>query len=783
MMRRGLAMLTIAFAAFAGGWFSLPWISGQLAMPSAMVSQVVSPPPDPEPDYLAGIQPILDRHCFDCHSDGIRKGGVEFDTHRDLETLFADLDLWAKVRDQIDFHLMPPPDEPQPTPEERKALVSWIDDRVFWVDPANPDPGVVTMRRLNRTEYHNTIRDLLGVEIDVSSLLPPDDTGYGFDNIGDVLTVSASHVERYHTAASTALDEALVPGKMPPPRVEMRQRHLQGPDSDEGGVFLSTQGEAWAEFRISQPGSYRIEVIAGSEKGGDEEARMELRVGGDAVHMWQVTAAMDSPAPHVHEFTLTASRQTRVAAAFVNDFWDPDGPPGRRDRNLHIHEIRVIGPLDGPPLPKPASHTRLIPPRPPGQDLRAWAAGILENFALRAFRRPPEDGEIERYLGLVDAAMERGEDSELGLRDAFEVMLVSPWFLFRGEIPGDDPTSDQGGKVLVDEFALASRLSYFLWSSMPDDRLLELAGRGKLRASLDDEITRMLASPKADALVSDFAGQWLQLRDVLLLAPDVKRFPDFDTALAADMRRETEELIKLVLRENLPVHTLISADFTFVNERLARHYGIPDVHGDEFRRVPLGSERRGILGHASILTLTSYPTRTSPVLRGKYILETILDTPPPPPPQNIPPLESATADAGAASLRAELERHRADPNCSACHALIDPLGFGLESFDAIGRFRDSENSQPIDTSGELLDGTAFTGPAELLEILATQYEDRFLHSITTRMLTYALGRGLTPLDRPAIDEIKTQARENETRIIPLIRAVIHSVPFQYRRTP
>lgn len=643
MIRRGLAMLTIACAAFAGGWLSLPWLFPRLALPAAAGSLDVSPPPDPETDYLANIRPILETHCFDCHADGVRKGGVEFDTHRDLETLFADRDLWAKVRDQMDFHLMPPPDEPQPTPQERRALISWIDDRIFWVDPANPDPGVVTMRRLNRAEYQNTIRDLLGVEIDVSMLLPPDDSGYGFDNIGDVLTISAAHVERYHTAAANALDAALVPGS--------------------------------------------------------------------------------------------------------------------------------------------ASHTRLIPPRAPGQEIRAWATGILENFALRAFRRPAESEEIERYLGRFDAAIERGEPPESGLRDALEVMLVSPWFLFRGEVPSDDPAAAQDDKVLIDEFALASRLSYFLWSSMPDQRLLGLAGRGQLRASLDDEIARMLASPKADALVSDFAGQWLQLRDVPLLAPDLKRFPDFDATLAADMRRETEELLKLVLRENLPVHTLISADFTFVNERLARHYGIPDVHGDEFRRVALGPERRGILGHASILTLTSYPTRTSPVLRGKYILETILDRPPPPPPQNIPPLESANADAGAASLRAELERHRADPNCSACHALIDPLGFGLESFDAIGRFRASENNLPVDTSGKLLDGTAFAGPAELLDILATEYDDQFLHSITTRMLTYALGRGLTPLDRPAIEQIKATARENGTRLIPLIRAVIHSVPFQYRRTP
>ncbi|HSP42704.1 MAG TPA: DUF1587 domain-containing protein, partial [Luteolibacter sp.] len=375
-------MLTIACTGFAGGWLSLPWISARLAPPAVAGSPKVSPVPDPEPDYLAAIQPILDRHCFDCHSDGIRKGGVEFDTFRDHDTLFADRDLWARVRDQIEFHLMPPPDKLQPTPEERQALISWIDDRIFWVDPANPDPGVVTMRRLNRTEYRNTLRDLLGVEIDVSSLLPPDDSGYGFDNIGDVLTVSAAHVEHYHTAAATALDAALVPGEMPPPRVEMRQRHLQGPNSNAGGVYLSTQGEAWAEFRVSQPGSYRIEVVAGSDKGGDEEARMELRVGDGAVHTWQVTASVDSPAPYVHEIVLTADRHARVAAAFVNDFWDPDGPPGRRDRNLHVHEIRVIGPLDGPPLPKPASHTRLLPPCPPGQDVRTWASGILENFAL-----------------------------------------------------------------------------------------------------------------------------------------------------------------------------------------------------------------------------------------------------------------------------------------------------------------------------------------------------------------------------------------------------------------
>ncbi|MGA0845030.1 MAG: DUF1592 domain-containing protein [Luteolibacter sp.] len=642
MWVRLLSITAGAMAGFAAGWLCAPWIDRSTPSPAASRSIVEGAgpllAPDPSLDYGEKILPILESHCFDCHADGITKGGIEFDSYDSIDALLSDHDLWIQVREQMSFQLMPPPDEPLLPEMDREMLISWIDEQVLWVDPHNPDPGVVTMRRLNRNEYARTIHDLLGVEVDVGSLLPPDDTGYGFDNIGDVLTFSAAHIERYHMAAVSVLDQALALGEMPQPL-----------------------------------------------------------------------------------------------------------------ENQDIHE---------------------------------WAADVLSRFLLRAFRRPPDVSEVERYLGVVDAAIERGESAEIGLRDAFERVLVSPWFLFRGELPDASNSGMAGGKRLIDEFALASRLSYFLWGSMPDDRLLELAMRGDLRKSLDAEIERMLQSPKIESLASDFAGQWLQLRDLPLLSPDRKRFPEFDASLAADMKRETEELFNLVLRENLPVDTLISADFTLINQRLAAHYGIHGVEGDHFRRVSLGDlPRRGILGHASILTLTSYPTRTSPVLRGRYILDTILNTPPPPPPQNIPPLESVNADAGAASLRAELERHRADPNCSACHALIDPLGFGLESFDALGRVRMGGSLDSIDTSGVLTDGTRFAGTSELLQILHDRYGRQFLDSMVQRMLTYALGRGLTLQDRTAISHITAHVQEHELRMIPLIHAIIHSVPFQYHRTP
>jgi hypothetical protein len=720
-----------------------------------------------EQAYSARILPILERYCYDCHADGLKKGGVTLDSHRDMKTLFADRDLWQRIRTQIDFRLMPPPDEDAPEDAERGQLLSWIDDAIFPVDPDNPDPGHVTLRRLNRSEYRNTIRDLLGVGLDVDAILPPDDTGYGFDNIGDTLSLSPAHLERYFDAAEQALDLAIMIGPMP------RERQ------SAPGRFLTTNGEVKARFEVPRPGRYRMEITAGGTPGGDADPRMELRGGGELLHAWDVTAKDSSPEVYVHEWEIGDTGRLRVSAAFTNDFYDENFPDtARRDRNLLIAHIDLTGPLDGPPPQKPATHRRIFGEErgaSPEETDAYYATRVIAAFAQRAFRRPVTDDEVRRFR---DLALQRaGDDIESGIRDALLAVLVSPSFIYREEAT----ESITGGKSLVSELALASRLSYFLWGSMPDERLLQLATAGTLRENLGSEITRMLASDKSSSLVTDFAGQWLQTRDLDIITPDARLFPQFDRRLAEDMRAETEHLIDHVIRENMPVRTLIDADFTFLNERLAAHYGYPNVSGVEFRKVPLPSPRRGILGHASVLTLTSYPTRTSPVIRGKYILDNILNTPPPPPPQNVPPLEASREEGRNLPLREQLERHRSDPACSSCHALMDPLGFGLENFDAIGRWREAENGHRIDPAGTLADGRAFTGPAELLEILRQDPQDRFLRAAAAKMLTYALGRGLEYYDRPAIDRIVSSAKKEDGRIHSLIHAVIQSVPFQYRR--
>jgi hypothetical protein len=731
--------------------------------------------------YQASALPILERYCFDCHADGIKKGGFTLDSHRSLDELLADQDLWKRVRDQLDFGLMPPPDEDQPEREKRSALIEWIDDTVFPVDPNRPDPGHVTLRRLNRTEYRNTLRDLLGVELDVESLLPPDDSGYGFDNIGDTLTLSPAHLERYFDAAELALDSALHLGPMPRERRVVEGSRLRGDGGRHpDGRMLHTVGEARARFDIPRPGRYQVEITASGSYGADIAPHMELRIAGETVHAWEVHAPESSPAAHTHEITLEQAGEVRIAAAFTNDFYDETiEDPTRRDRNLIVAAITLTGPLDGPPPPKPESHRRIFGE----EESRAQetpqerARRILSRFARQAFRRPPTETELQRHIDL--ALRREPAEIEAGIRDAMLALLVSPAFLFREEPVA---AAADGAPRPIHEHALASRLSYFLWSSMPDEQLLDLADAGRLRESLPSEVHRMLASPRADALIHDFVGQWLQLRDLDVIAPDLKAYPEYNRALAADMRRETEELFRHLLRENLPLTTLLDADFTFVNQRLARHYGLDGVEGRDFRLVSLeNTPRRGLLGHASILTLTSYPTRTSPVIRGKFILDNLLNTPPPPPPQNVPALETSAKDGENLALREQLERHRADPNCSSCHALMDPLGFGLENFDGIGRWRTREQGHEIDPSGELTDGTRFAGPEELLAILRRDQSDRFIRAAAAKMLTYALGRGLEYYDRPALDTLVSRTMENDGRIQALILAIVDSVPFQYRR--
>ncbi len=735
-----------------------------------------------EKNYSTAILPLLERYCYDCHADGLKKGGVTLDDHRDAASLLADRDLWQRIREQIDFRLMPPPDEDAPDDSERQKLLSWIDDAIFPVDPNNPDPGHVTLRRLNRNEYRNTIRDLLGVTVNVDDILPPDDSGFGFDNIGDALSLSPAHLERYFDAAETALDLAIQIGPMPRERQNAIGERLLGDGQPrDTGRFLSSNGMVTTDFKVPRSGLYRLEVTASGTLGGDAGPSMELHIGDQVLQTWEVTAKQSSPVVHAHEWKIEQDGKLDLSISFTNDFYDETIPdPTRRDRNLWVQRIELVGPLDGPPPPKPETHhrifgkSRIASSKDPDAN---YAARIITAFAKRAFRRPVTKDELRRFH---DLAMKMADgDIERGIRGAMVAILVSPSFIYREE--SGPVAGSPGSRSLISEFALASRLSYFLWGSMPDERLLDLAAKGQLRKNLRSETSRMLASEKSSSLVTDFVGQWLQTRDLDVITPDLKLFPQFDRSLAEDMRAETEHLVAHVIRKNLPLDTLLDADYTFLNERLAKHYGYPDISGEEFRKVPVASPRRGILGHASILTLTSYPTRTSPVIRGKYILDNILNTPPPPPTQNVPPLEANKEQAKNMPLRQQLEQHRSDPACSSCHALMDPLGFGLENFDAIGRWRDSENNHPIDPAGTLADGTSFAGPDELLKILREDKNDRFLRSATSKMLTYALGRGLEYYDRTAIDQIVSSAKKDERRVQTLIHSVIDSVPFQYRR--
>jgi hypothetical protein len=599
--------------------------------------------------YEKSVLPLLRQFCYGCHGDGKKKGGVALDAYPTPQSILVDRATWEHVLKNLRGHLMPPEGKPQPADAERELIASWVESQVYACDCKHPDPGRVTLRRLNRTEYNNTIRDLVGVDFQPAEDFPADDSGYGFDNIGDVLSMSPVLLEKYLAAAEKILNAAIVTNAL--------------------------------------------------------------------------SGATNLPAPH---------------------------------RRIFFH----------PPAPE----TRLD-----------CARDVLRRFASRAWRRPATTNEINRLLGLAQAAWKQGEDFEQGLKVPLAAVLVSPHFLFRGEFQAepDNPKAIHP----IDDYALASRLSYFLWSTMPDEELFALARRKALRKNLDAQVRRMLKDPKSRALVENFAGQWLQLRNLRLAAPDAKTFPAFDEKLRDAMEAETEMFFAAILNEDRSVLEFLNADWTFLNERLARHYGIPGVQGEQLQRVSLkpNARRGGVLTHASVLTLTSNPTRTSPVKRGKFVLENILGTPPPPPPPNVPELKEGTEAGRNASLRRRMEEHRANPMCASCHARMDPIGFGFENYDGIGAWREKDGDFPVETAGQLVSGEAFNGPAELRGILVKEKRDLFARCLAEKMLTYALGRGLEYYDKCALDEItKGLARRNH-RFSALVLEIARSTPFQMRR--
>jgi len=801
------------------------------------------------------IQPLLAQYCYDCHADGMKKGNVAFDEFRTDQAVLEDRDLWLHVFKNLRAGLMPPYKKSQPTALERERIERWIKAAVFLIDPRNPDPGRITIRRLNRVEYRNTIRDLLGVEFDTATAFPPDDTGYGFDSIGDVLTLPPMLLEKYVMAANQIITAA-VPSV---PRVVREQvlagRQFRGGAESAttdrggrpnrlGGLPLSYYEPATVSntCKAEFAGQYQLAVaLRINERYVDNvfdynQCRLLFRV--DGKELLREEYGWEGGKPYHYNFEVDWPAGDHELSFELQPLTPNE--PRTRTLSLQITSVKVSGPMAPEHWVQPKDYARFFPRKVPddARGRRAYARELLGGFARRAFRRPPDDQTLDRLVGLAESIYHQpGKPFEAGVAQGMVAVLASPRFLFREERAEKSPR----GKAYpyVDEFSLAARLSYFLWSSMPDEELLRLAEAGKLRQQLAAQVDRMLKDKRSEAFVKNFAGQWLRTRDIenipieprFVLAREEKFDPaaernrkrfrelkdksdeqltpaekeelakirgafrrasrqplraEMDAELRLAMRQETEKSFDYVLREDRSLLELLDSDYTFLNERLAKHYGIRDVRGDEIRlvKLPADSPRGGILTQGTMLGVTSNPTRTSPVKRGVFILDNILGTPPPPPPPNIPPLEDATKNVTnhAPSLRETLAAHREDALCSSCHNRMDPLGLALENFNAMGMWRDQEFDQPIDPTGKLITGENFANIRELKRILVRNHAQDFYRTVTEKMLIYALGRGLEDYDVETSDRIVARIEAAKGRPSALIAGVVESAPFQRTRT-
>ena len=748
--------------------------------------------PDPRLAHASSFGPFLKQHCISCHGPEKQKAGVNLAAlMADGEPKIEDRREWETILDLIVAREMPPENKPQPTETMRQEMAGYLEAQLESFDCSGPSlPGAVTARRLNRIEYENTIRDLLGVEFKASDTFPRDEVGYGFDNIGDVLSLSPLLMEKYLDAAESIVDQAVL-SHLPewPPTLRQEEGQMKPIRGDavrtvrDRYLGFYREGAAQVKFDAPQKGRYTLKVRAFQDKAGPEHTRMAIAQGKNAIEEVEVTAEGDHP--KLYEFDVQLDKgETAFSVAYTNNYVNSDHPDRtlRGDRNLFVDYVELEGPLDAEPPALPASHSAILPrPAEEGKE-EPYIREIFQDFARKAFRRPVTEEEVQRLTSLVMGVYEDGESTfEESVKVGLMATLVSPHFLFRWELDESSTPTDEPRALNSHE--LASRLSYFLWSTMPDAELRELADRDALRdiAVLREQTKRLLNDAKAAALVSNFTGQWLQTRNLASVKPDPDVFPEFDDALRSAMHQETELFVQSILKEDRSVLELLDADYTFLNERLAQHYGIEGVQGEAFQRVSLdrSSRRGGVLTQGSVLTITSEASRTSPVVRGKWVLEQILGTPPPPPPPDVEPLEESEEAHESASLRERLEQHRDHPDCAGCHAKMDPIGFALENFDAIGRWRDTDGAFPIDPAGTLTGGIKVAGPEDLKKALVQK--EKFVESLSEKLLTYALGRGTEYYDKCAIDLIVEQLKANDYRFTTLIDAIVTSDPFLKRQ--
>ena len=744
----------------------------------------------------AAYHETFEQYCFRCHGPTMPQGGVNLRL-LDFDKLDTNGSVWEKVLRKLRTGEMPPAGRWRPDTGTYTELVKYVEDSREHIAEIRPNPGRVTLHRLNRVEYANAIRDLLAIDIDSAEMLPADDIGYGFDNIGDVLNLSPVLLDRYLVAAGRisrlATGDVLMPAtfqtyELPHGLVQVDRMGEDMPLGSRGGASFRHYFPVDADYDIAvllQRG--RFDGVMGLERDRD----LDVRIDGKRVKLFHIAADSkggglgldhDPNADLKFRVPVMAGAHT-IVATFLKDTLLPEGVPPRQVERAFfegIGGVSVAGPYDTRGHGVTESRRRIFTCQPNATDSADdCARTIIAAVARRAYRRPVGTDDIAQLFALYKQGEKEG-GFESGIRLALQKILISPEFIFRVEY--DPPAAKPGDVYRINDVELASRLSFFLWSTIPDDELLGLAEQGKLSdpGILEKQTRRMLGDPRARQLVTNFAGQWLYLRNVARIQPDPQAFPAFDENLRRAMREETERVIETTIREDRPVADLLDTDFTFVNERLARHYGIDGDYGSAFRRVQITDpNRRGLLGQASILAVTSYPNRTAPTLRGKWVMEQILGSPPPPPPANVPSLKD-DATTRNMNMRERMEQHRANPTCAVCHVRMDPLGFSLENFDGLGRWRETTGGVAIDSSGVLPDGTKFDGPKGLREILMSN-KDSFVATFTERLLTYALGRGVEEYDEPTIRKVVREASTSGDSWSAIILGIVRSTPFQKRR--
>ncbi|MDX1945591.1 MAG: DUF1592 domain-containing protein [Pirellulaceae bacterium] len=796
-----------SFIAARDWWRSLVLVS--LAVCGVRPASAAEATPD---QALAQMLGFVKQHCLECHGERDFKADLSLAGFRDLKSVAVGRDAWDSVVSMVEAGEMPPQGKPRPSADQTTAFLASVQTVLDHLDrTARPDPGRVTIRRLSRMEYNNTIRDLVGVDFSPAEDFPADDVGHGFDNIGDVLTLSPVLMERYLAAAESIMDRAIAINPPKPPTRALHARYIEPagrdvpqsqyrpitPKADSQPIFT---GPLHTSYPNLPEGEYSFRVRCYGTVEGDRPVRLAVMTMGknlvgesppeelaqvplaDKLGKVKIVKIVEVPGRDEKgaqnfdvPFTLPAGFERMAVGVVANP---AEGPPP----TLHIEYFALTGPMDT----RPATHRKLLaasPDKPQSEQTRE----VLGRFASRAYRRPATEAELARLEKFVAAQLAAGTGWEAAIQLAMQGVLCSPKFLFRAELD-DRPVSPEPRPI--SEYQLASRLSYFLWSTMPDDELFDLAARGELSKNIELQVRRMLADPKAETLFDSFAQQWLQLGRIKQVAPDKQLFPTFTEELRADMLTETRLFFLSIVEEDRSLLDLVSADYTFVNRRLADHYGLklagaPPSRGNrgqnEFQRVSLtDGQRGGLLTMASVLTVTSNPTRTSPVKRGRWILEQILGTPPPPPPQNVPELAEDKEAQLTGSLRQRMEQHRANPACANCHARMDPIGFALENYNAIGRFRQKDGEFAIDPAGTLPGGGSFATPAEMKQVLRGKQE-QVAHNLTEKLLTFALGRGLEHYDRPTVKKITAAVAADDFKFSRLAIEIASSEPFRMRR--